>query len=101
MLVRFKDVVIWQWLNGLGSGKLPDHVGPWLENLKEAQAMRQARALSGVASKTRLHRPHNIGRLTHSLLRVMDSIHIIIPSLNTFLERLCQFGCTETADAAS
>ena len=70
--------------------------------------MEQARGLSGIgriASMIRLRHVHNIGKLMYRLLgtrdHIRDSIQTIIPSLTTFLERVCQFGRTETADAAS
>ena len=34
MLIQFKDVVLREWLYCRGQGKLPDHIGSWLENLK-------------------------------------------------------------------
>ena len=57
--------------------------------------------IGGIVSMIKPHRAHSIGRLIHCLLRVKDSIYIIFPGSNTFLDRLCQFGRTETADAAS
>ena len=61
--------------------------------------MKQARALSdigGIAWMIKLHRAHIIGRLMYRLFgtrhHIRDSIQTIIPSLNTLLERVCQFG---------